>query len=572
MDSDVLTAKLDDTLLEPARIGWLGDEVPSSWSAFEAALRLVGARLDDTDGRNGCLALMGTFDDLETLSARELVFRAGMDGTPVLLFPGRTGRMLSGNALTALRQLTGDQELSLVEATDERRYTFGESAMLRPFGGQVFHESEPRLITALAPSRAATPLISSPAGMTFARYPNGRFVCVIPQLERLNGLLKDELRSSRFHGLLPLLLFLREALGTQAWSSMQVGAAFIIDDPNFRLARYGFLEYRALIEASREHGFHTAIAMIPIDWKKTSARVASLVRNNEDYVSIVIHGVDHLFEEFATSASLRQAEATLAEGLARMGVHARSTGLHFARAMIFPHGVCNATWMHAVRNAGLDGAISDWALPIDLPPSSVDPLYEMHPAEMSFFGFPLINRFPAVGAREELLFKAFLGKPLLLYAHHQYYREGLDSVVNLVEFLDRQVEPHWSPIDRILRSNYQLRGPSSGVAVRVFSNRVRLETVAAKDVKVVIKPSLDLPDDEICRVNGSIAVRTIVPGAGAAYPVCASSTLDLMFEPRQRIPVPETPSRPRLKSVARRLVTELRDQVLQPLLRMASVV
>lgn len=513
--------------------------------------------------------MIGTFDGLGAVGADVLeAIRTQLTETPLFVFPGRSGYVPTGRALAALRRLTGDETLSFLDVESETKCSFGTDDLLGAFAGQTLHEGEPRVLASLASSGAAFPLATNPRGLTFARFESGVFVAVVPQLEVGGGRLKDEFRSERFLGLLPLLVFLRAALGAHAWASPPPRAVFMIDDPNFRFGRYGFVEYRHLIEASKTHGFHTSIAMIPIDWRKTSRRVARLLRDNNEHVSLVMHGVDHVSEEFAGAASLRRAESTVAQGLARMNAHEKETGLPFAQAITFPHGICSTNWMRAVRNSGLEAAVIEWARPIDLDPED-DPLYEMHPGELSFLAFPMINRFAAEDPKEELLFKAFLGKPLIVYTHHGYFRDGgLEALAHLADYLNRRLAPRWSAIGEIVRSNYQVRTAGSGLALRVFANHVDAEIVG-QEFNVVVKPSIEIPSDEVCCVNGSRAAPVVVPGVGTAFPVRASSRLDVIFGPLHPTAVPVAPSRPSPKSIVRRLATELRDQVVQPLLRLA---
>jgi hypothetical protein len=569
--SRVQLAEPDPRLLEPAPIAWLGGELgPGAKRTLQAAVDLVGARLVPMQDAANPHALIGTFDGLGAVSPAVLEsVRTGLTSAPLLLFPGRPGDTPSGQSLAALRRLAGDEELSFVDGSTEVECTFGDVRMMHPFAGQVLHEQTPRLVASLVPSRAALPLASNPRGMTFARYRKRLFLSVVPPADANSGPLQEEFHSARFLGLLPLLLFLREALASAAWTSMAPRATFMIDDPNFRFTRYGFIKYRSLIEASKKHEFHTTIAMIPIDWKKTAPRVASMIHDNQDRLSIVVHGVDHLSEEFAARVPLGHAEATLAQGLARMTAHERDTGLRFARAITFPHDACNTVWMRAMRNAGLEAAIARRGRPVDLDPAADDPLFGLHPAEMSVLGFPVIHRFRAEHPREELLFKAFLGKPLVVYTHHGFLCGDVDAFVHVAEYVNNHVAPRWSGIDAIVRSNYQLRESPAGLAARVFSNRVHAQTGTEHHVKVVLKPTLQAPSDELCWVNGQVAAPSVAPGAGLALAVPASPQLEIVFGPQNPIAVPGTPGRPRLRSRSRRLATELRDQVVQPLFRIA---
>ena len=91
----------------------------------------------------------------------------------------------------------------------------------------------------------------------------------------------------------------------------------MIDDPNLRSLRYGFVDYRELVDAARERDLHFTIAMIPIDYKKTSGSVAGFMRDNWRYLSLVprCRAPGRVFDREVASD---EAVATLMEGLRRM--------------------------------------------------------------------------------------------------------------------------------------------------------------------------------------------------------------------------------------------------------------
>ena len=132
---------------------------------------------------------------------------------------------------------------------------------------------------------------------------------------------------------------------SKRWDRETNRATFMVDDPNLRRSRYGYMDLSRLVAESKRHNFHTSIAMIPLDYKKTRKAAADIMLRNPDRLSLVMHGVDHLHGEFAAPVRPQVAETMLLQGLARMDLHERRTGLRHARAMTFPHGLCNKIWM-----------------------------------------------------------------------------------------------------------------------------------------------------------------------------------------------------------------------------------
>jgi len=225
--------------------------------------------------------------------------------------------------------------------------------------------------------------------------------------------------------------------------------------------------------------------------------------------------------------------------------------------MTFPHGGCNATWLTALRNTGFDAALASRAIPFAHETGLDNPLYEMHPAELGFAGFPMINRFKAEEPVEHLLFQAWLGKPLVIYTHHQFFSEGLQGVTTIARFLNDHVRPRWTDIGTMVAANYQVRATPAGAAVRVFSNRVTL--ALDRGLAGVVKPS---PAAEPARAE--------LDGAELALDQTASGLATRRLEPRARpaeiVFRPTHGARPHpLASVSvlsrvRRAATEVRDQ------------
>src|SRR5437879_6633665 len=85
---------------------------------------------------------------------------------------------------------------------------------------------------------------------------------------------------SWFSRLVPLMMFLRRALGNRLWHNDNPRACFIIDDPLLK-NRYGFLDYRRLTEVMHQHKFSMCIAFIPWNHRRSSKEVAELFRSEE---------------------------------------------------------------------------------------------------------------------------------------------------------------------------------------------------------------------------------------------------------------------------------------------------
>ena len=90
-------------------------------------------------------------------------------------------------------------------------------------------------------------------------------------------------------------------------------AAFVFDDPNLRWRSYGFIDYRRLLAHADAHGYHVAMAMIPLDAGAAARRDARAVRaSGRDRLSLVFHGNDHVKHELLAPARRRAPRSRMA--------------------------------------------------------------------------------------------------------------------------------------------------------------------------------------------------------------------------------------------------------------------
>jgi hypothetical protein len=496
---------------------------------------------------------------LARLSAQELEglqHRAG--AAPWFLVPADAA---GGDELErALQQRLPELNVTLGPASEVRRFRFAASRSVWPFSEVVLEEAQARLLRPVTNRPPASePLVSSDNGDIFVRVSgegNDWFISTVALPDGSSWPLSQEFAPTRFMSLFPFLHFARHALGDRAWQGPPARAALMIDDPNLRRGRYGFIDYQRLTQAAVERNFHVSVGMIPIDYRKTSPEMAAFARENARWLSLVIHGVDHLYHEFEAEVTPDEAQQTLAQGLARMAAHEQATGVEHARAMTFPHGRCNLVWLAAMRRVGLDAAIRR-AFPFSEEQVEFGMLHEMLPAETSFHSFPVLNRFNAAEGKERLLFQAWLKKPLIVYSHHDFFREGLDLTFEITDYLNRHVHPSWESIASIVAGNYQVRATAGGTALRAFSNRIRLPD---DNPVTVLKPAAEVPEDESAWIDGSAVPADHLPGAGVMVSWPGGRTgAELVFGPApQARPASLRPRR--LKSLLRRAATEIRDQ------------
>jgi hypothetical protein len=291
---------------------------------------------------------------------------------------------------------------------------------------------------------------------------------------------------SWFSRLVPLMMFLRGALGSRVWHNDNPRACFIIDDPLLK-SHYGFLEYERLAESIHKQRFSACVAFIPWNYRRSSDDVIALFSANHGALYLCIHGCDHTRAEFATTdAESLRGKAQLA--LERMRAHRRLSGISFDDVMVFPQGLFSAEAIAALKASGYLAAINSDVCPSTQPESlALRDLLEV--AVTSFAEFPLFGRrYPRDLA--EFAFDLFMGKPALAVEHHGYFRDGyqgLESFVAGLNSLDERLE--WTNPGTICSRACLTRTAEDGdIHVRFYTSRFQLTNTGPHTQRYLLLP------------------------------------------------------------------------------------
>jgi hypothetical protein len=300
--------------------------------------------------------------------------------------------------------------------------------------------------------------------------------------------LRDLLKADRFLSLLPLVHFLKEVTTDIAWRRPALHAALIFDDPNLQWRSYGHVRFDELSRHAVEHGYHATMAMIPIDAFIHHPRTARLFRDNASVLSLVFHGNDHDREELMRSpASPEQIDAVVAQAIRRIEAFERRSGVRVDRVMCPPHGVCSERFMESMLRLGFEGLCADWPFP--WPPGRPPPertLAGWEGAQFLVGGFPVLPRYPLHFSWDDLVFRAFLDQPVIVYGHHDDLAGGLDRLAELATFVRGLGEAKWKSLQSIARGNFLVRNDGRVLRVRMLSRRISL-TVPREAEETVIE-------------------------------------------------------------------------------------
>jgi len=324
------------------------------------------------------------------------------------------------------------------------------------------------------------------------------FTAYAPEELRKDEALRDHLSVGHFMGLVPLLHFLRHVCRELDWSEQPLRASFVIDDPNLHWPSYGYLDYPYMVAHASKHGYHVGLAMVPFDGWLTNRRAASLVKQNPAALSLLMHGNDHLSRELACLIDDRKAEIVLAQALRRIAAFERRSGLRVERVMVPPHEACSRTALKSMFRLGFDGACIGRRHPWsdqEPPPSPPRwPLIKWHPADLIAGGLPILPRYLIDRPWEDLVFRALLRQPLILFGHHWDFAQGLELLSEAANYINSLGDVQWGSLGWITRHNYLARREGETLIIQMHSRRVTVDI--AEDVEILRVKTPNAWDDQ----------------------------------------------------------------------------
>lgn len=321
-----------------------------------------------------------------------------------------------------------------------------------------------------------------------------------------------------FCSVVPLIMFIKFVFRDVAWRPSELGACLIIDDPLLR-PHYGFCDFAKLRDLMRQNGFTTNIAFIPWNWRRTSPASADFFRNESGLFSVSIHGCDHTAGEFgATSRELLHRAARLAQS--RMRNHAEKTGIQHDSIMIFPQGVFSSICPEVLKHNGFLAAVNTEMVPVDSPNARTRIRDVWDIAIMRYGDFPIFTRRYAFHGLENFAFDLLLGKPCLIVAHHDFFKDGGADLIQLIEKIaSLNCRLRWRPLGEVVRRACRHRGNGEGVEeVEMYGNELTIDNASDQEIEVRIrkrKSRDDLVSEILCNekpVNWATETERLVFG------------------------------------------------------------
>lgn len=290
-----------------------------------------------------------------------------------------------------------------------------------------------------------------------------------------------------FCSAVPLVMFVRFAFPDVAWQPQELGACLIIDDPLLK-SKYGFCNFADLREKMLRLGFTTNIAFIPWNWRRTSPAARTFFNFESGLFSVSIHGCDHTAGEFAATApEVLEARSRLA--LSRMHNHEKRTGIKHDSVMVFPQGAFSSVCPEVLNRNGFLAAVNTEIAPMDSRDSRTRIRDVWDVAIMAYGDFPIFTRRYAFHGLENLAFDLLLGKPCLIVAHHDFFKNDGLALIELIEKIGTlKSQLHWRPLGQVIRRACRRRTTGRGEAeLQMYGNELIVDNPSDEPIRVKIK-------------------------------------------------------------------------------------
>jgi len=304
-----------------------------------------------------------------------------------------------------------------------------------------------------------------------------------------------------FCSVVPLVMFIRCMFPDVAWRPQELGACLIVDDPLLK-PKYGFCNFTKLRDLMRGHGFTTNIAFIPWNWRRTTPAAGKFFSNESGLFSVSIHGCDHTAGEFgATSLEVLHTRAQLARS--RMRNHEARTGIQHDSIMVFPQGAFSSACPEVLKRNGFLAAVNTEIVPVDSQNARTRIRDVWDVAIMSYGSFPIFTRRYAFHGLENFAFDLLLGKPCLIVAHHDFFKDGGAALIELIEKIGSlNCCLRWRPLGQVIRRACRRRANGVGSEeLEMYGNELLIGNPSDQAIAVRIrkrKSQDDLVSEILC--------------------------------------------------------------------------
>lgn len=364
----------------------------------------------------------------------------------------------------------------------------------------------------------------------------------------------------------PIVMYLKWAFAHLCGNQKETRGCLIVDDPPLK-PHYGFLDFQKALDLMDLHNFAISIAFIPWNRRRTDPKTVRMFQRRADRLSICVHGCDHTAGEFATrsTAALNRKIKTAKE---RMKEFSGTTSLPYGQIMVFPQGAFSPEAGRALKLNGFVAAVNTEVAPSGGARNDtlVSDLWNI--ANLAYGSFPIFTRRYLTHGVENFAFDGLLGKPCLMVAHHEVFKEGARELTAFIETLNSlNWNLKWDSLGNVISHSFKIFNTCSGVqCVQMFAEHLVLENLseepktflvikhekAVDSVKAVLID--EKPANHSCQDSQLRFELNIPPAGKAGIRIAYLDNLETESH-KERLAN-------QLKIAARRHLSELRDNYL----------
>jgi hypothetical protein len=266
-------------------------------------------------------------------------------------------------------------------------------------------------------------------------------------------------------------------------------------------------------------------------------------------------GNNHTRHELRRIDDPDRAAALASQALERVRPLERA-GAEVAPVMVPPHGVCSLATLEGCLRAGFEAVCADWPYWWVTERDVLSPLSGWQPLDR-LAGLPVIPRIHAlVSDLDDMVFRAFLGQPLVLYGHHTDLKDGLDVLAVRANDVRSLGVDSWKSLGEISRDVVSVYRDGYDATVTLFSRNTTVDIPAGVSRACFVLPGTDPAGTPLrLEIRDSAGPREVPlrepVSVNTGKLVATVAAESLVSPPRRTFPV---------QAAVRRVLTESRDR------------
>jgi hypothetical protein len=243
------------------------------------------------------------------------------------------------------------------------------------------------------------------------------------------------------------------------------------------------------------HNFTTTIAFIPWNWRRTNPQTVRLFQLRADRLSLCVHGCDHTAGEFAapSTALLNRRTKTASQ---RMNLLFQRTSLPHDRIMVFPQGAFSPEVGRALKLNGFVAAVNTEVAPSNSTRNDTKIADLWNIAIMKYGTFPIFTRRYITHGVENFAFDALLGKPCLVVAHHEIFKNRGSKLMEFIGRLNSLTwNLRWCSLGDVISHSFKCRSYTGGTcAIQMYAQHLVIENSSTEPREAAVMKEESDPD------------------------------------------------------------------------------